>query len=439
MADVRPFRAIRYRTTALGAPLEAVVAPPYDVIDDAEQRTLYERHPNNVVRMDLNEIKAGDDVENNRYTRARRHLMDWLATGILAVDDVPAVYGHTQTFVDETGKTITRRGFLARIKLAEYSEGVVLPHERTLRGPKEDRLALMKAVECNLSPVFLLYEDAESRVDRALESARQAQTTMVANTVDGIEHVTWPVFDETVQQVVTEHLQAQSVLIADGHHRYETALAYRDWRRQVAEEPQDEAPYDFVLAFFVNAKDPGLAVYPTHRVVHDVEGFHAEALFARLERDTRFEVSPVDASDRDAARLRSALEAAGQKAPSFMMLTTGGARLVSYVGDFQNELFDDETPQEVRELDVAVLHEAILDRALGISKAAQEAKTNLGYIKGFEPALAALDDPSNQLIVLMNPTPVAQVDRVCRSGGKMPQKSTFFYPKVLTGLLINPL
>lgn len=439
MADVRPFRAIRYRTHALGAPLEAVVAPPYDVIDDAEQRALYERHPRNVVRLDLNEIKPGDDAENNRYTRARRHLMDWLATGTMAIDDTPAVYGHTQTFVDETGKTITRRGFLARIKLAEYAEGVVLPHERTLRGPKEDRLALMKAVECNLSPVFLLYEDLESRVDQALKAACSDETTFVARTADGIEHVTWPVFDTAVHDLVSTHLASQAVLIADGHHRYETALAYRDWRRQVAEEPVDDAPYDYVLAFFVNAKDPGLAVYPTHRVVHDVAGFDAAALFGRLERDARFEVSEVNAGDRDAARLRTMLEAAGQKAPSFMMLSTTGARLVSYVGDFENELFDDETPREVRELDVAVLHEAILDRALGISKAAQEAKTNLGYIKGFEPALAALDEPSNQLIVLMNATPVAQVDRVCRSGGKMPQKSTFFYPKVLTGLLINPL
>lgn len=440
MADVRPFRAIRYRTDVFNAPLEAVVAPPYDVIDDVEQSALYARHPKNIVRLDLNEIKSSDDAENNRYTRARRHLMDWLAEGVLGIDETPAIYAHTQTFVDETGKEITRRGFLARIRLAEYSEGIVLPHERTLRGPKEDRLALMKAAECNLSPVFLLYEDAESKIDKALETKQVAADTMTANTADGIQHTLWPVFDANVQRLLADHLSKQSVLIADGHHRYETALAYRDWRRSIAEESYPDAPYDFVLAFFVNAKDPDLAVYPTHRVVHDVAGFDAEALFTKLEADQRFAIESLDEKVvGDASTLRNRLEAAGKKAPSFVLLARGGARLVSYVGDFDNELFDAETPTEVRELDVAVLHEAIFDRILGISKAAQEAKTNLGYIKGFELALNGLSDPANQLVVMMNATPVEQVDRVCRSGGKMPQKSTFFYPKVLTGLVINPL
>ncbi len=440
MADVRPFRAIRYRTDAFNAPLEAVVAPPYDVIDDVEQSALYARHPKNVVRLDLNEIKPTDDAENNRYTRARRHLMDWLAEGVLGIDENPAIYAHTQTFVDESGKEITRRGFLARIRLAEYSEGIVLPHERTLRGPKEDRLALMKAAECNLSPVFLLYEDAESKIDAALEAKQNASETVTANTADGIQHTLWPVFDADVQRVLADHLSKQSVLIADGHHRYETALAYRDWRRSVAEEPHPDAPYDFVLAFFVNAKDPDLAVYPTHRVVHDVADFDPSTLFSKLDADARFSIERLD--DKvvaDAAALRGRLETAGKSAPSFVLLARGDARLVSYVGDFENELFDSETPVEVRELDVAVLHEAIFDRMLGISKAAQEAKTNLGYIKGFDLALKGLDDPANQLLVMMNATPVAQVDRVCRSGGKMPQKSTFFYPKVLTGLVINPL
>lgn len=438
MADVRPFRAIRYRQDQLTGAFEDVVAPPYDVIDDVEQSALYGRNPKNVVRLDLNRIQASDDTDNNRYSRARRYLMDWLADGTLGIDETPAIYGHTQTFVDETGTEITRRGFLARIKLAEYDEGIVLPHERTLRGPKEDRLALMKAVECNLSPVFLLYEDETSAIDDAL--AQHKRDEMVARTADGIEHVTWPVFEPEVHALVGSHLAQQAVLIADGHHRYETALAYRDYRRELAEEHVTDPAYDYVLAFFVNAKDPGLAVYPTHRVVHDVPNFDAEAVFARLEADARFRVTTLDRAQlADPISARQTLEAAGADAPSFAMMSESGARLVSYIGDFDNELFDDETPQEVRELDVAILHEAILDRLLGISKAAQEAKTHLGYIKGFEPALRALEEPANQLVVLMNATPVAQVDRVCRSGGKMPQKSTFFYPKVLTGLVINPL
>lgn len=443
MAKIRPFRGIRYNTDLFApAALSQLVAPPYDVIDDEELRGYYARHRHNVVRMDLNIIRAADHAEDNRYTRARRHFVDWLARGVLRVEAEPAVYVHYQDFALVDGTRVTRRGFITLVELAEYSEGVVLPHEFTLRGPKVDRMELMKATECNLSNVFLLYEDPQQQVDTLLASAINLNTPDLSiDTDDGITHRLWVVKDEAVIADVAAILSAQALLIADGHHRYETALAYRDFRRSVEEEHVTDAPYEYVMSFLVNMSDPGLQVFPTHRVVHDVKGFDLAALKAKIATHN-FSIEALDGVDaRDGLALRAALAEAGKRHPSLILLAPGDAQahLIQFHGDTSHPGFAAETPEQVRVLDVAILHELILDNILGIDRAAQEAKTNLHYMKKLDEALAAADDSSNHAVFLMNPTPVAQVDAVCRSGGKMPQKSTFFYPKILTGLVINPL
>ena len=436
MADVRPFRGIRYDFDTLGKDAAAkVVSPPYDVIDEAGQDELYTAHPKNFVRVDLNRGTTDASSEHSRYARARRYLMDWLADGTMTVEDAPALYLHHQTFTDaRTGKKVTRKGFLGRIRLAEYEEGIVLPHERTLKGPKIDRLELMKATETNLSPVFFLYDDEKSTVDKALAKAKAGEALRV-ETSDGIVHELWAVHDPEAQRVVGEFMADQSVLIADGHHRYETALAYREFRRETAEEAQEDAPYEFALGFFVNAKDPGLVVYPTHRVVYGLDDFDFTGFIEGMGESEEWQVSRI-AGAKSPELLQKALTDGGKTDPSFLLMAPGEIpALVKFKGKLSSPIFDEDTPREVRQLDVAILHEGILDRMLGISKQAQEAKTNLNYVKGFEAA----DDASNQLVVLMNPTPVEQVDEVCRSGGKMPQKSTFFYPKILSGLLLNPV
>ncbi|MFU8804803.1 MAG: DUF1015 domain-containing protein [Bradymonadaceae bacterium] len=442
MAEIKSFYGIRYdRTRFDDEQMARLVAPPYDVIDEAGQDELYERHPQNIVRLDLNRHQPGDHAENNRYTRSRRHLMDWLATGVMKLDGSPAIYVHVQDFDDETGRRHTRKGFVALARLADYEEGIVLPHERTLRGPKIDRLELMKATECNLSQVFFLYDDEERKVDALLFDESRAPYVVDLTTDDGVRHKIWPIFDEEIHRLVAAQLDGGPLLIADGHHRYETALAYRDFRREVAEEPNPDAPYEYTMGFFVNVHDPGLEVFPTHRVVHGVDGFDADALRKRLKSSPLFELEELGPDAlASAAGLKTTLEEAGAKNPSFVLAAHNlSPLLVRYVGDETADIFDAETPPEVRRLDVAVLHEGILDRLLGISKEAQEAKTNLKYIKGLAPAIEAVEDPTHQLVVLMNPTPVEQVSEVCLSGGKMPQKSTFFYPKILSGLVINPL
>ncbi|AWV90551.1 DUF1015 domain-containing protein [Bradymonas sediminis] len=444
MAEIRGFRAIRYHLEAGDEPAD-LLAPPYDVIDTEEQDALYAGHPANIVRLVLGRQHDSDSAENNRYTRARRHLMDWLATGQLRQDVRPGLYAHQQTFEDAQGNQHTRRGFLGAVRLATYDEGIVLPHERTLRGPKVDRLELMKNCEANLSPIFFLYDDPEGKVDALLEAHRvQEQELDVTTNTDGIRHRLWPVFDADAQAEVAEILKDAQLLIADGHHRYETALAYRDFRRSVAEDGGSDqpAPYDYVMAFMVNIHDPGLQVFGTHRVVHGVADFDASALLKTLEDSKLYDLQPLAKELVDTPlELELKLAEAAEDAPSFILLSQHLEQpiLVQYKGDESAPIFDADTPEQVRRLDVSILHEGIFDRIIGISMEAQAAKTNLRYIKSLEAAVAARKNPEHQLVVLMNPTPVAQVVEVCQSGGKMPQKSTYFYPKILSGLTINPL
>ena len=435
MATIKPFRAIRYNENAVT--MRDVVTPPYDVIDDDYQSILYNESPHNFIRIDLNKINDTDTDDNNRYTRARGYLFDWMAKGIMKLDEEPGVYRHIQTFKDETGTTITRKGFFALIKLAEYDENIVLPHERTLRGPKIDRLDLMKATGTHLSPVFFLYDDPTSDIDHKLDRTQSTKIVDVT-TDDGIHHQLWKITEYDAIAEMQEQLNDQQVLIADGHHRYETALAYRDYRRECAEENLEDAAYEYALGFFCNFRDPGLAVYGTHRVVHGLDTFDWSTVISTIETAEHFKMEALttDASEK---AIRDALESAGAEHPSFVLMANGQSpRVVSFVGTNDTPIFDEATPNEVRELDVAVLHEGIFDRVLGISKEAQEAKTNLKYIKGFSDAVQSVSDTNHQMVVLMNATKVEQVDSVCKSGGKMPQKSTFFYPKVLSGLLLNP-
>ncbi len=443
MADVRGFRGIRYNLSNDNRDAADLVAPPYDVIGEQEQTELYERHPKNIIRLILNHHTDGDTEADNRYTRSRRHLVDWLADGTLQVDRDPGLYVHYQDYEGAAGESYTRRGFLGAVRLTPYDEEVVLPHERTLRGPKEDRLKLLKACETNMSPVFLLYDDPDNEIDDMLAKHRDEAPWMDVTTEhDGIRHRTWPVFDGQAQCQVAGMLDDKQLLIADGHHRYETALAYRNFRREVAEEPVDDAPYNHVMAYMVNMHDPGLQIFPTHRVIYGVDGFEPRDLLSELEASIHFETTWLDSDARQSpGAVTDELEASGERAPSFAFLTEewDTPLLVRFTGDEGSPVFDDETGDEVRQLDTAILHEAILDRMIGIDKEAQEAKRNLHYTRDLDEAVSAADESDNQLVALMNPTDVSQVVEVCKSGGKMPQKSTYFYPKILSGLVLNPV
>lgn len=449
MADVTPFHGFRFCVERLSnAQLARFVADPYVGI---ESDARIGQPPITPVDLDAPGVSIGDtgrhypssQVQDNLYAPTRHKILDWLQTRYLNVESAPMLYVYHQTFEDPQGEQLVRRGLIGRVGLADYAEQIILPHERTLSGPKLDRMELMQATEANLNQVFMLYQDVEHVIDRKLEGVTESTRPLLElTTFDGIHHQLWGVCDEVLIGEVSTFFSSQRLLIADGHHRYETALAYRALRRQREPEDPTPAPYDHVMTLLVNAHDPGLLVLPTHRVVHSVPGFEMGELIGALDASLWFEVTPLDRELLlDAPELRRVCARAGASRPSFIFISPDHDHpvLVEFKGDARAEIFDEDTPDEVRALDVTVLHEGVLDRMLGIDKRAQAAMTNLRYSKRLEDAMAELTVPTTQLLVLMNATPVSQINEVCQSGGLMPQKSTYFYPKILSSLMLSPL
>ena len=428
MAEIAPFRGILY--TKQAGPPEKLLAPPYDVINDEERAKLAALDPHNCVRLILPE-GAGDE----KYANAARDLNEWLRQGVLARDAEPALYRYHQTFTAE-GKTATRRGFICRIRLARFEERVVLPHERTLAGPKADRLKLKRATRAHLSQVFGLYSDPERKSDEPFVELEKSAPAIAGRTSDGVEQKLWRLTDKAAQAEVVALLGAEKIYIADGHHRYETMLALRDeLRAESANNPRSSVEYGTI--FLANMDDPGLLVFPTHRVVHGLPSFDLPSVIARAEQ--WFEVTPMAAGDAPA--VRAELEQRGRGRPTFALAAGDGQ--IYYLSLRRDVSLDDvpslKGPEVLRTLDVTLLHALVIEGILGIDRAAQERQTNLRYVKDTGAALTLARDPSVQAVLLMNPTPVAHVKAVADAGEVMPQKSTFFYPKLASGLVLNPI
>ncbi|HEY2748871.1 MAG TPA: DUF1015 domain-containing protein [Polyangia bacterium] len=428
MAEIAAFRGILYSTHA--GPAGKLLAPPYDVISPSERDKLAALDPHNCVRLILPE-GAGDE----KYANAARDLNEWLREGILARDVEPALYRYHQTFTAE-GKTATRRGFICRIRLARFEERVVLPHERTLAGPKADRLKLKRATRAHLSQVFGLYADAARASDEPFAALEKTAPAIAGRTSDGVEQKLWRLTDKEAQARVVALLAAEKIYIADGHHRYETMLALRDeLRAESASNARSSVEYGTI--FLANMDDPGLLVFPTHRVVHGLASFDLPSVIERAKK--WFEVTPMAAGD--AAAVRAELEQRGKARPTFALAAgDGNIYYLSLLRDVSLEGVPSLAgPEVLRTLDVTLLHALVIEEILGIDRAAQERQTNLRYVKDTGAALALAKDPAVQAVLLMNPTPVAHVKAVADAGEVMPQKSTFFYPKLASGLVINPI
>jgi uncharacterized protein (DUF1015 family) len=431
MNHIRPFRGITPNEAVVGA-LGDVVCPPYDIISPAEQEALYERSPYNIVRLELGREEPGDDVRDNRYTRAATTMSEWMAAGALLREDEPALYLYDQQFSLD-GKAATRRGVLAALRLTPWSEGIVLPHEETMSKPKEDRLRLMRATECNLSPLFLLFEDDGGEARREMARLASARPDAEADTGDGQLHRIWVVRGEVAGGLLAA-LRGAQLFMADGHHRYETALAYRDERRAGDDDPAEDAAYNFAMVLLVDAADPGLVVLPTHRMVRGIEPDRLEEMKARLGES--FQVEGVDVAGQGpegtARALLAAMEEAGESAPAIGLYEReGGARLLR----LRRPERAAGGPAQL--LDVDVLHGSIVEPLLGIGPEALKAGDRVVYTRDAAEAVQAVDRGEFQAAFLLNPTKVNQVLATARAGGKMPQKSTYFYPKPATGLVMN--
>jgi uncharacterized protein (DUF1015 family) len=417
MAAIEPLRALRYDLAVTGG-LEDVVAPPYDVIDEAGRAELAARSPYNVVHVDLPE---GDDP----YARAADELLSWRAEGAVVRDDTPALWALAQTYVGPDGRRRTRHGILARVRIEEYGAGRIRPHERTHPGPKEDRLRLTRATRANLSPIFALFSDPEGAAWDALASAPGVEAWGEATDADGTLNRLWRIDDPGAIEQVKAVTRDSELLIADGHHRYETARVYAD-------EVGGEGPHRFVFMCLVALEDPGLTVFPTHRLVRGLSREQREALASAIQRD--FDVEPLEDT--------AALEPSG----------AGDAVQIGYLDSHSErpymltlkdpaiaEAALPDHAEPYRRLDTAVLEALLLKGALGMTDEDIDNLDGLGYARDFAQALGRVQSGEYDAAFFMGATPVERIQAVAATGESMPPKSTYFFPKVPTGLLFNDL
>jgi uncharacterized protein (DUF1015 family) len=433
--DIRPFRALRYDLSSVGDAAR-VVAPPYDVIGPDERRRLIERHPANVVRLDLPVDELGDEPDD-RYRRAARTLAGWRSDGTLRKDPHPSLYVYEQTYrVPGTDVERTQRGFFGRLRLEAFGpSSAVLPHERTMTGPKEDRYKLLRATGVNTSPVVGLFEDPSGATGQRLEAVTGAPAELDITDDDGVRHRLWSVPADgegeraDLAAALIASASAGPITIADGHHRYETALRYRDERRMTRSCEEDPA-FDYLLMLFLESTGEALTVLPTHRLVSGL-GDDAATLIERAAR--LFEVVPVGPDDL--VRRFEGIGLASGGEGRFGLWTRGGGALLTA----RRPAFAALLPsggEALRALDVTLLG-AALESLAGIDAAAVAAGA-IAYTKSAAEAVAAVDAGTADAAFLLEGTPVASIAAVARDGDVMPQKSTYFHPKALTGLLINP-
>jgi uncharacterized protein (DUF1015 family) len=441
MAEIIPFRALRYNPRFV-PDLKHVVAPPYDVISTEAQERYHARHPYNVVRLILAKDEAADEPGQNRYTRAGQTFVRWRREGILRQDATPAFYLYEQEFSIGDAHRIRRRGLLALVRLQEYGEGVIFPHERTFSRYKDDRLQLMRACPANLEAILGFYPGPAPAVGAIFDRHLEADPAVELVDEDGVAHRVWLVQDITDVAALTMALRDRPVIIADGHHRYETALNFRNARQaraSVAARPRLE---DFVLMNLVQADDPGLVILPTHRVIRRQPARVGEALRGALARHFRIEPFPLGATN-PLRSLRIALADLTRRRAAGIAcaVCTGGTEVLML------ELTDPTTPQALLAegcspalagLDVAVLHRLVVEDILGIAPTSQ-ADDSILYTRDESQALAAVSAGEASLALFLNPPRVEQVQAVAMAGERMPQKSTYFFPKVLSGLVINSL
>ena len=437
MPEIRPFRALRFSPSTI-ADQSAVVAPPYDVIDGPHRQRLLARHPANVVRLDLPGPEQGDETDD-RYRRAARTLATWRSDGTLHKDPHPSIYLYEQTYqVPGTDVSRTQRGFFARLGLETFGpDSGVLPHERTLAAAREDRYKLLRATGVNTSPVVALYDDPDGAGTPVIAGGMRRGADLDLYDDDGVRHRLWAVLaDADAADAVAPLLRAACrgpVTIADGHHRYETALRYRDERRMSRSCEEDPA-FDYILTLFLEATAQPLTVLPTHRIVRGLGDVAVASLLDGL--DAWFEVRRgIDADEL--RRTFDSIALAEGGAGRFGLWTRSGGALLSA----RREVFEPFLPNggaALRSLDVTLLGVA-LDRLTGVNQDAVAAGA-VAYSKSATEAIDLVNDATDgaDAAFMLEPTPVAAISAVARDGDVMPQKSTYFYPKALTGLVINP-
>lgn len=426
MADIRPFRALRYNLQRVSA--SQVVTQPYDKITPKMQEKYYAASPYNLIRIILGLRQDGDNQVESVYTRAADFARKWRDEGLLQFDNEPSIYAYSQTFkAPGGGKSFQRRGFIALGRVEDYSAKVVYRHEQTLAKPKADRLDLLRATRTHYEQLFLLYEDS-GEIDALL--ATPNEPTIDVTDEYGVVHRVWQFSDIHVLNSVRKKMKDKKLVIADGHHRYETALNYRDERRAKSGARNPEAPYEFVMMTFVNMNDPGLLVLPTHRVVHSLKSFSFETF--KNSSSELFQVEELDPG-MDSARAAALLSERGRKGMALLGLTANRALLLHSPKPSTSKYLAGLSARQ-QSLDVVQLHKCLLEGVLKLSEESIRNQQNLSYLREASEAIEQVRQGKANLAFLMNPCPVQTVRDVAFAGEVMPQKSTDFYPKLLSGL-----
>ncbi len=423
MSVIRPFRAIRYTARDLAA----LLAPPYDVLTADDKATLLRRDRRNFVAVDLPHVPPKSAGPDSAYQDAARTIDTWLADGTLQRDPLPAIYVYHQRYQHD-GERFLRRMFFARLRLEPFGSGSVFPHEQTFGGPKEDRLALTRAARANLSPIFGLYEDPGNAVAGML-AAQIGSEPIAHGTLDGVDNRLWALTDPHAIADVQRLLADRPTFIADGHHRYGTALLYRDAFAREHGQPPPEHPIHYVLCVFCAMDDPGLLILPTHRVLHEARGFTA----ARLAGDAMLRVDPLPVASADAC-----VHELARRGPQAVGFWSAGERAFFAVQPADPGILDPLEPQRSpawRRLGLAFLHRYLIDEVMAKRLGVQ---SGISYLKSAADAVSAAA-AAEACAFLLQPTKMSELRAVCQAGDLMPQKSTYFYPKLASGLLINPL
>ena len=421
MAEIRPFKALRFNTQKAGD-ISELVCPPYDIISEEQRLGYLKKNPNNIIRL---ELPKGDDP----YNEAGKTLLRWLDEGILRQDEKEGIYIYEEEFT-VNGLHTSFKGCIVRVKLEEFSKGIVLPHEETLSKAKEDRFNLMKATDCNFSQIYSLYMDSSHEITSRLDSLSKCAPENELTDPDGVTHRLWIVTAPDEISSICKAFADKKLYIADGHHRYETALNYRNYCRATGHGTGDEA---YVMMMLVDMEHPGLVVLPTHRLVRDLASFDREKLLNGC-RDY-FDVSEENDISSAESRLKKLYDE-GKKAFAFYCGGDSYSLLVLRDEKILSELLPEKSAAS-QGLDVTVLHTLVLEKIFGIDAENMAKQINLTYVKQFEDAINSVKEGKAQCAFILNPTKVTEIRDVAAAGEKMPQKSTYFYPKLITGLVMN--
>ena len=427
MIEVIPFRGLLYNLDITG-PLDELTAPPYDVISSVQQEALYQKHPNNVIRLILGKEFESDTDTDNRYIRSAQVFKDWINKEILKKDDKPGFYIYSQEYEFGGGK-FCRVGFFARVKIEDFNEGNICPHEFTLSKAKTDRTKLINACHANFSPIFGLYSDPEGKIDFYLNQGTKPEPLSIIN--DGkVIHKIWRLTDYKKNQLICDIIRDKKIYIADGHHRYETALTF-------AKENEETIPdSSHVMMFLTNMDSGGMSIFPIHRIAKSPTPFDRKSFLKRASE--YFEVIPWN-TEVSGAEIKSRLVEFGKNRIIFCAYMGKDQTYTLIANDPKNilPLLNKNEPKDLQILDVMQLHAIIFREILKIDTREKESQKFVGYKVNAEEAMAKVDEGDYDIAFFMNPTPIQEVSRLASMGIRLPQKATFFYPKLLSGLVIN--